>query len=120
VIIIKPDAFDRGLVGEILTAYSAKRNVFNRMYSDWMSLLDCRNHYSAHVGKDYYGALVHQMISGLCLFVDLHMDWFVARSIALEVRETWGVEGPRNLIHASDSAEADVAETAYWFEGKKK
>jgi nucleoside diphosphate kinase len=119
VIIIKPDAFDRGLVGEILTAYSAKRNVFNRMYSARMSLLDCKNHYFKEVGKDHYDALVHQMISGLCLFVDLNMDWFVARSIALEIR-LWGVEGPRNLIHASDSAAVDVIETAYWFEGKKK
>ena len=117
-IIIKPDAFERGLVGELLASFEInEEKVFNRMYSGTMTIENCRAHYAAHIGQPYYQGLVHHMTQGICLFVDTRMHWGIVRDISLQLRKHYGVEGPRNLIHASDSAETNVSETAYWFKG---
>lgn len=113
-IILKPDAFERRLVGCILRYFEP--NII-RMYTGRMHKDHCNVHYADHIGKPYYMALVHQMISGISLFVDVGPEWYIARGVALTVRENYGVEGPRNLIHASDSQEANERETAYWFKG---
>lgn len=112
-IIIKPDAFERRLAACILDRFTGYR----RIYSGRMSQENCAEHYKDHIGKPFYRALVVQMISGISLFVDLDMPWMAARIIAQDVRIRLGCEGPRNLIHASDSQEANERETAYWFKG---
>jgi nucleoside diphosphate kinase len=115
-ILIKPDAFERKLVAKILNDFEQVGKI-RRMYSGRMNAGNCAFHYADHVGKLYYPALVKQMISGISLFIDLDMYWTTARGGAIMVRDRYGVEGPRNLIHASDSEEADIRETTYWFKG---
>lgn len=116
-IIIKPDAFERQLVGKILGMFEDAEGIIRRLYSGRFTVENCQHHYAAHIGRPYYPALQAQMISGISLFVDLDLGWQLARNIALSIRVIWGVEGPRNLIHASDSFESDATETAYWFKG---
>ena len=110
-IIIKPDAFERRIVGKILETF--EHFGFRRIYSGRMTQEHCDIHYAAHIGQPYYGRLCEHMKSGLCLFVDLQGDWEAARSLAAMIRGR--TEDPRNLIHASDSQEADERETNFWF-----
>jgi nucleoside-diphosphate kinase len=113
-IIIKPDAFDRKLVAIILAQFEPG---IKRAYTGRMHVDQCRFHYAEHVGKPFYPALVHQMTSGISLFVDVSEGWEAAREKAMIIRARYGIEGPRNLIHASDSLAASIRETDFWFKG---
>lgn len=113
-IIIKPDAFQRRLVGEILSRFEVYG--IRKVQTVWMTVQDCEGHYREHIGKDFYPGLVAQMTSGLSLIVDLTGSWKDVREVAMEIREEYGTQGPRNLIHASDSEMSNKRETSFWFE----
>lgn len=125
VIILKPDAFDRALVGTILARFECKdtrsqrpsHQLIRRSYTGRFTPIHCREHYADHIGKPFFGGLFNQMISGISMFLDLDMPWDEAREIAMLLRSNYGTEGPRNLIHASDSQDANIRETVYWFKG---
>lgn len=114
-IILKPDAFRRRLISKILLAFEPECEI-EVMYSGKMSQTNCRIHYAAHVHKPYFPGLVAHMTSGISLFVLTDMPWDRERELALRIRADYGsCEGPRNLIHASDSLEANHSESDYWF-----
>jgi len=114
-IIIKPDAFERRLVGQILTRFEGLGHL-KRMCFSRMNLADCREHYAAHVDESFYPALVQHMTSGASLFIEIDCPWEPVRRMGELIRASLGVEGPRNLVHISDSAAADAAETRYWID----
>lgn len=116
-LILKPDAFERMLIGEILKIYEP--NIIE-MHTDVFDERDCEIHYKEEVGKPHYDALVRHMKSSPSLFVLVDMHWGIARLLAIGVRDRWrSLSGPKNLIHSSDSEISDARETAYWFGGRK-
>ena len=110
-IIIKPDAFKRQLVGRILSRFEPH---LRYMYTKQMTVADCEAHYGEHIGAPYYENLVKHMTSDISLLASLNMPWEKAREIALQIRREHFIEGPKNLIHASDSYEWNQRETEYW------
>jgi nucleoside-diphosphate kinase len=127
-VLLKPDAVQRGYVGEIITRLE-KRGL--RMIAVKFQLVKrelAEKHYTAHVGKPFYEGLVKY----ICSSPLLAMVWEGENCIAA-VRQTMGATNPlealpgtirhdlalitsRNLTHASDSNESAEQEIALWFQ----
>ncbi|MFH8792598.1 nucleoside-diphosphate kinase [Streptomyces sp. NPDC017941] len=129
-VLLKPDAVRRGLVGEIVGRIERK--------ADWrISALELRHldratleqHYAEHVGRPFYEPLVEFMLSGpvVALVVDGERVIEGVRRLAGptdpiaaapgSVRGDFGVIVRENLIHASDSTESAERELKIFFPG---
>lgn len=126
-VIIKPDAVQRGLIGEI-TCRLEKRGlclVGAKFIQVTKELAE--RHYAVHKGKPFYNGLVKYIIATPVLV----MVWEGENAVAL-VRQTMGSTNPleaypgtirhdlalkisRNLTHASDSLESAKNEIKLWF-----
>jgi nucleoside-diphosphate kinase len=129
-VICKPDAVERGLVGEILTRFERKGL---RIVALEQRLLDrdtLAKHYEEHVGKGFYDDLVAFMSRGpaVVLVLEGPQDTFkVVRTLmgATNPRESapgtirgdLGIELTENLVHGSDSQESAEREIGVWFPG---
>ena len=129
-IICKPDAVERGLVGEILSRFERKglRIVAGELRSLDESTL--AEHYAEHTAKPFYGDLVAFMRRSPAFVAVLEgpQDTYkVVRSMmgATNPRESapgtirgdFGLEVTENLVHGSDSPESAAREIAIWFPG---
>lgn len=127
-VLIKPDAVQRGLIGEIIARLEKRglRLIAAKYLSVTKALAE--KHYSIHVGKPFYDGLVKY----ICSAPVMAMVWEGDDAIAA-VRQTMGATNPliadpgtirhdfalgiaRNLTHASDSLETAEKEIALWFE----
>lgn len=128
-VLLKPDAVKRGLVGQILSRYEAKGLVLLALEQRTIDAAQADAHYSDHVEQPWYPPLREFVTSGPLVALVLEGD----ESIAV-VRELNGVTDGRkaapgsirgdlslsnreNLVHGSDSEESAVAEIALWFPG---
>ena len=126
-VILKPDAVQRGLVGEVIGRL--ERRGLKIVAMKLMTISDelANRHYDAHVGKPFFEGLVSFITSGPVVATVLEGD----DAISL-VRATMGATDPRdagpgtvrgdlaisigrNLIHGSDSEEAAAKEIALFF-----
>jgi len=126
-VIIKPDAVQRGLIGEITSRLERRglRLVAAKFIQADLTLAEA--HYAVHVGKPFYAGLIKYITSSPVLA----MVWEGENAIEA-VRQTMGKTNPleaapgtvrhdfslktsRNLTHASDGPETAAAEIALWF-----
>jgi nucleoside-diphosphate kinase len=126
-ILIKPDAFARGLSGEIVARFERKglRIVALRHMTVGDDL--ARRHYAEHEGKPFFGELVEFITSGPILAMVLEGDEAItaARQVIgatnpLEaapgsIRGDFAIAVGQNMVHGSDSAESGRRETALFF-----
>ncbi len=127
-VICKPDAVERGLVGEIVGRFERKGL---RLAAAELRTLDAdvlSRHYAEHVGKGFYDDLVAFMGRGPVLVAAVEGPegtWSVVRRMmgatdpmeasAGTVRGDFGTEVTENLVHGSDSAESARREVALFF-----
>ncbi|HEV2427475.1 MAG TPA: nucleoside-diphosphate kinase [Acidimicrobiales bacterium] len=127
-VIVKPDAVERGLVGEILSRLEAKGL---RVVEADLRTIDAATaalHYAEHAGKDFYDPLVAFITGGpsLVMVVEGPADTYrVVRSMmgstnpldaaAGTIRGDLGLETKRNLVHGSDSPESAAREIGIFF-----
>jgi nucleoside-diphosphate kinase len=127
-VLLKPDAVERGLVGAIVGRFEAKglRVValdLRRLDADTLA-----RHYAEHVGKPFYDDLVAFMSRGpvVALVLEGPPDtWEVVRSLMGAtnprqaapgtIRGDHGLEVTENLVHGSDSAESAAREVSIFF-----
>ena len=126
-ILIKPDAFARGLSGEIVARFERKglRIVALRHMTVGDDL--ARRHYAEHEGKPFFGELVEFITSGSILAMVLEGDEAItaARQVIgatnpLEaapgsIRGDFAIAVGQNMVHGSDSVEAGKRESALFF-----
>ena len=126
-ILIKPDAFARGLSGEIVARFERKglRIVALRHMTVGDDL--ARRHYAEHEGKPFFGELVEFITSGSILTMVLEGDEAItaARQVIgatnpLEaapgsIRGDFAIAVGQNMVHGSDSVESGRRETALFF-----
>jgi nucleoside-diphosphate kinase len=126
-VLAKPDAVQRGLVGEILGRFERKglKVVGLRLITVPRPMAE--EHYAVHAGKHFYDGLVEFITSGPVAVIALEGPdaIAVARRIVGKtmpneaepgtIRGDLGISGLRNLIHASDAPETADAELALWF-----
>jgi len=127
-VIAKPDAVERGLVGEIVARFE-RRGL--KVVALEMRLIDeatAARHYEEHHGKPFYGDLLSFITRGpaVLMVVEGPEDtWKVVRTMmgATNPREAapgtirgdLGIIFTENLIHGSDSAESAKREIGIFF-----
>jgi nucleoside-diphosphate kinase len=129
-VICKPDAVERGLVGEILTRFERKGLRIVAMQQRTLDRETLARHYEEHVGKGFYDDLVAFMSRGpaVVLVLEGPEDTYkVVRTLMGAtnprdaapgtIRGDFGIELTENLVHGSDSPESAEREIAVWFPG---
>jgi len=126
-IILKPDAVQRGLIGEILTRFEKKGiQVVGAKFTK-IPTATAETHYGPHKGKPFYEGLVKFMTSSPVLVLALAGKDVITISRKMmgatfgskaepgTIRGDFGVSNSFNLIHGSDSAEAAEKELKLFF-----
>lgn len=130
-ILLKPDAVRRGLVGQILARIEAKGYELLALDLREVDEAILAQHYAEHVERPFYPSIVEYMTSGplVALVVGGHRVVEGMRSLMGSTEPTlsapgtirgdfgrdWGTESMQNLIHGSDSEESAEREIAIWF-----
>ncbi len=126
-ILVKPDAFARGLTGEIIARFERKGLRIVALRHMTMDVALAEQHYAEHDGKPFFGELVSFITSGPLVAMVLEGDEAVraARQVIgatnpLEattgsIRGDFAVEVGQNMVHGSDSAESAEREAALFF-----
>lgn len=126
-IILKPDAVQRGLVGEILTRFEKKGIQIAGAKFIKIPQTTAETHYGPHKGKPFYDGLVKFMTSSPVLVLALAGKdvinisrkmmgaTFGSKAEPGTIRGDFGVSNSFNLIHGSDSAESAERELKLFF-----
>lgn len=129
-VLLKPDAVERGLVGNILTRFETKGLKIVAMQLRTLDSATLARHYEEHVGKGFYADLVAFM--GRNPVVALVLEgpddtWEIVRAMMGAtnprsaapgtIRGDLGTLFTENLVHGSDSAESAAREIQIFFPG---
>jgi len=126
-ILIKPDAFARGLTGEIIARFERKGLRIATLKTMRMSTELAERHYAEHAERPFFGELVEFITSGMLVAMLLEGEEAVraARQVIgatdpLEaapgsIRGDFALAVGQNLVHGSDSAESAARESALFF-----
>lgn len=126
-VMLKPDAVQRGLMGEILGRIEAKGFKPLAMKLMWIPKDLAERHYAEHKGKSFFPPLIEYITSGpvLCMVWEGDNTISVLRTMmgatnpqdALPgtIRGDLAQQTGRNLIHGSDSAESAKREIGLFF-----
>jgi nucleoside-diphosphate kinase len=126
-LIIKPDAVRRGLIGEVLSRIERKGLRVDALN---MTVIDrdvAERHYAEHAGKPFFGELVDFIVSGpvvvakvtgrdaVAVLRGLMGATDPATSSPGTIRGDYGLEITENLIHGSDSEDSAARELALFY-----
>lgn len=126
-ILVKPDAFERGLAGEVISRFERKG-----LHPVAMKLMQAgeeiaNRHYAEHTEKPFFGELVSFITGGPLVAMVLEGDDAVTAARQLigatnpleaatgSIRGDLATEVTFNLVHGSDSGESAEREIAIWF-----
>jgi nucleoside-diphosphate kinase len=127
-IILKPDAVDRRLVGEIISRFERKGLQLVGLKLARISPETAARHYEAHREKPFYAGLLRFMTGGPVVLMavagtkaidvarKLMGATFGHQAAPGTIRGDLGVSSQFNLVHGSDSAEAARRELELFFE----
>jgi nucleoside-diphosphate kinase len=126
-VMIKPDAVQRGLIGEIISRF--ERRGIKIIAMKFMDVSDelAGEHYEALASKPFYKDLIKYITSGPVVAMVLE-----GTNVIKAARNTMGITNPadaaagtiradlalevgRNVIHGSDSVESAAKEIELWF-----
>ncbi|GGH97620.1 MULTISPECIES: nucleoside-diphosphate kinase [Mammaliicoccus] len=127
-LMIKPDAVQRNLIGEVVSRLERKglKLVAAKLFQANEEL--AKEHYAEHVEKPFYNKLVSFITSGpvFAMVVEGKNVVEVTRTIVGEtnptkaapgtIRGDYGIDLGRNIIHGSDSNESAAREISLWFD----
>ena len=127
-VLLKPDAVERKLVGEIVSRFEGKNLDVVAMDLRTLDEDTLAKHYEEHVGKGFYGELVEFMSRGpvVAMVVEGPEDtWQVVRTMMGTtnprdaapgtIRGDLGILFTENLVHGSDSLESATREIGIFF-----
>jgi nucleoside-diphosphate kinase len=127
-VLIKPDAMQRGLAGEILARLERRGLRIVGLKLLQVDRILAERHYGEHVGKPFYDGLVSYITASPIIAAAFEGTGAVeaVRSTVGKtnpreaapgtIRGDFGLEIGRNLIHASDSLESAARELSLFFE----
>ena len=126
-IMIKPDAVQRGLMGEVISRIEKRGLKIAAMRLGVMSEDNAKEHYKEHVERPFFASLIEYVTSGpsVSMVVEGKNAIAIMRAVngatnpvdALPgtIRGDFAVETGRNVVHASDSPESAQREIAIHF-----
>jgi nucleoside-diphosphate kinase len=126
-ILVKPDAFARGLTGEIIARFERKglRIVALKHMTTPRDLAE--THYAEHEDKPFFGELVDFITSAPLVAMVLEGEQAVTAARQLigatnpleantgSIRGDFAIEVGQNMVHGSDSTESAAREIGIWF-----
>src|SRR3954468_18165797 len=126
-ILVKPDAFARGLTGEIIARFERKglRIVALKHMTTPRELAE--THYDEHKARPFFGELVDFITSAPLVAMVLEGDEAVVAARQLigatnpleantgSIRGDFAVEVGQNMVHGSDSPQSAEREIGIWF-----
>jgi nucleoside-diphosphate kinase len=126
-ILVKPDAFARGLTGEIIARFERKGLRIVALKHMRMDKELASKHYAEHEGKPFFGELVDFITSGplVAMVLEGHEAVVAARQVIgatnpLEaapgsIRGDYAIAVGQNMVHGSDSSESARREVSLFF-----
>jgi len=126
-VLIKPDAVNRGLVGEVISRLERKGLSFDTVQMRTMDGDLADAHYAEHVEKAFYPPLRAFMTSGPLVAAIVSGEQAVAVvralvgatdgrvAVAGTIRGDFSLSNRENLVHASDSVDSAEREIKLWF-----
>jgi len=126
-ILVKPDAFARGLTGEIIARFERKGL---RLAAARLLTVDERlasEHYAEHRERPFFGELVEFITSAPLVALVLEGEHAIAAARQVigatdpleaapgSIRGDLALEVGQNMVHGSDSPESAAREIALWF-----
>lgn len=126
-ILVKPDAFARGLTGEILARFERKGLKIVALKQMHATAEIAEQHYAEHRERPFFGELVAFITSAPLVAAVLEGESAIkaARQVIgatnpLEsatgsIRGDFAIEVGQNLVHGSDSVESGIREAAIFF-----
>lgn len=127
-IIIKPDAVQRGLVGEIIHRFERRGLRMIAMKMVWIDESLAGEHYAIHRGKPFYKSLISYITSSPVVVTVLEGNNAIevarstmgatapAKAQPGTIRADFGMEIGRNLVHGSDAAQTAEREVSLFFD----
>lgn len=126
-IMIKPDAVQRGLIGEVISRIERRGLKIIAMRMNVINEKTATEHYSEHREKPFFASLISYITSGpsVSMVIEGKDAVKIMRSIngatnPVEaapgtIRGDFAIETGRNVVHASDSVESAEREIAIHF-----
>ena len=126
-VLVKPDAFTRGLTGEIISRFENKGLKIAALRKLDVTTEMAREHYAEHAERPFFGELVEFITSGplVAMVLEGHEAVTAARQVIgatnpLEaapgsIRGDFALEVGKNMVHGSDSDESASREAALFF-----
>jgi nucleoside-diphosphate kinase len=126
-ILVKPDAFARGLTGEIIARFENKGLKIVALKHMTVTEELAKRHYAEHEGKPFFGELVEFITSGPIVAMVLEGEEAIraARQVIgatnpLEaapgsIRGDYAIAVGQNMVHGSDAPESGRREAALFF-----
>jgi nucleoside-diphosphate kinase len=126
-ILVKPDAFARGLTGEIIARFERKGLRIVALKHMTAAREIAETHYAEHAERPFFGELVDFITSAPLVAMVLEGDEAVVAARQLigatnpleantgSIRGDFATQVGQNMVHGSDSAESAARETGIWF-----
>ena len=126
-VLIKPDAMQRALAGEILARLERRGLIMREAKLVTVDRDLAERHYAEHAEKPFFGELVEFITSGPTLALVLEGEGSIAvvrktmgatnpaEACPGSIRGQFALSMPDNLVHGSDSPESAEREIALWF-----
>jgi nucleoside-diphosphate kinase len=127
--IIKPDAYKRGLTGDILSRIHKAGFSILAIKSVSLSKTEAEGFYAVHKSRPFFGELTDFMSSGRCVLVVMEADGAIAKwrdtmgatdpakAAPGTIRRDLGTSIGNNCTHGSDAPETAAFEIGYFFAG---
>jgi nucleoside-diphosphate kinase len=126
-ILVKPDAFERNLSGEIIARFERKGLQLAALKQMTMTTELAEQHYAEHAGKPFFGELTSFITSGPLVAMVLEGDRAIeaARQVIGatdplkaspgSIRGDFAIEVGQNMVHGSDAPESAAREVGLFF-----
>ena len=126
-ILVKPDAFARGLTGEIIARFERKGLRIAALKLMTTPRETAETHYAEHKERPFFGELVEFITSAPLVAMILEGDQAVPAARQLigatnpveantgSIRGDFAIAVGQNMVHGSDSPESAEREIGIWF-----
>jgi nucleoside-diphosphate kinase len=127
-VLIKPDAVRKRLIGTLIQVYEAHGLSISEMYMTEATVDILSAHYDEHKGQPFYSALIEFMSSGPIVVMalegenavevvrEIHGATNPAKARPCTMRYLYGTNVQQNAVHGSATVEDAKRELNIWFQ----
>ena len=125
--IIKPDAVERNLIGNIIKIIEENGLCIKKIKSHFFTESEAKKFYEVHKTKAFYDKLIAYMTSGMIIVMLIEGENAITKYRQLigstnpddaeegTIRKLYSIDGTRNAVHGSDSKENAITEIQFFF-----